>query len=155
MTQISRRSRPRQRGMALIEFALVLPVVLFILMGIIEMGWLVKNQLALANSVRDGARYAALGNTSTNVIARIKNGAAQLNPSVQSSQIMLLQTADTTGSNPTYSNWPSDSGTKNGVLVGNLVRIRVVYPHKTLTGFFPFLNNRSLDVSVTMLREAN
>ncbi len=141
--------------MALIEFALVLPVVLFILMGIIEMGWLIKNQLTLANAVRDGARYAALGNTSTNVIARVKNGAAQLNPSVQSSQIMLLQTADTTGSNPTYANWPSDSGTKNGVPVGNLIRVRVVYPHKTLTGFFPFLNNRSLDVAVTMLREAN
>lgn len=155
MIQITRRSRSKRQGMALVEFALVLPVILAILMGIIEMGWLIKNQLTLANAVRDGARYAALGNTSTNVIVRLKNGAAQLNPAIQDSQITLRQTADTTSSNAVYTAWPSDSGQKNGVPVGNLIRVRVVYPHKTLTGFLPFFNDRPLDVAVTMLREAN
>jgi len=36
-----------------------------------------------------------------------------------------------------------------------LIRITVAYPHRPLTGFFPFLNNRILTVTVSMAREAS
>ena len=48
----------RDDGQAMLEFALVLPIFLLILCGIIDFGWLFYNQLALNNICREGARYA-------------------------------------------------------------------------------------------------
>ncbi len=44
-----------EKGMAAIEFALVLPVLLLFLMGIIEYGWLFKTQIELNNAVSASA----------------------------------------------------------------------------------------------------
>ncbi len=58
-----RRTRRRLRGedgQAMLEFALVLPIFLLILCGILDFGWLYYNQLALNNICREGARYAVV-----------------------------------------------------------------------------------------------
>lgn len=58
-----RRARRRLRGedgQAMLEFALVLPIFLLILCGILDFGWLYYNQLALNNICREGARYAVV-----------------------------------------------------------------------------------------------
>ena len=49
-----------EKGQALVEFALVLPVLLVILCGIIDFGWLYYNQITLNNAAREGARYAVI-----------------------------------------------------------------------------------------------
>ncbi len=54
-----RKSR-REDGQAMVEFALILPVFLLILCGIIDFGWLFYNQLSLNNACREGARYAVV-----------------------------------------------------------------------------------------------
>lgn len=57
----------------MLEFALVLPIFLLILCGIIDFGWLFYNQLALNNICREGARYAVVNtdeNYSTDDILR-------------------------------------------------------------------------------------
>ncbi len=56
---ISKRKR-REDGQAMVEFALILPVFLLILCGIIDFGWLFYNQLSLNNACREGARYAVV-----------------------------------------------------------------------------------------------
>jgi Flp pilus assembly protein TadG len=45
-------------GATAVEFALVLPVLLLILFGIIEYGWLFTYQIVLTNAVSQGARAA-------------------------------------------------------------------------------------------------
>ena len=45
-----------ERGAALVELALVLPFLLLMLMGIVELGLLFYNQQVLTNSSREGAR---------------------------------------------------------------------------------------------------
>ena len=145
----------RRRGATVVEFALIVPILLALLMGIIEFAWMARAQLTVANAAREGIRFAALGNTSTNVRTRIINTATVLNPDVTTAQITLEQTSDRTTSNPTYYAWPADVGTKNGVAAGNLIRIRVAYPNRSLTGFFPFMNNRTITVEVSMAREAS
>ena len=50
----------RERGQALVEFALVLPILLVLLCGIVDFGWLYYNQITLNNAAREGARYAAV-----------------------------------------------------------------------------------------------
>jgi Flp pilus assembly protein TadG len=139
----------------IVEFALVLPVVLTILLAIIEAGWMFKNQLILANATRDGARYAALGNNSVAVRARIKSEAATLNPALTDANIILEQSTDKTSLTPFFTGWAADLDSKNSVAVGNIIRIRVAYAHRPLTVYFPFMKDRILNVAVTMLREAN
>ena len=54
------RKEKREDGQAMVEFALVLPIFLLILCGIIDFGWLFYNQLSLNNACREGARYAVV-----------------------------------------------------------------------------------------------
>jgi Flp pilus assembly protein TadG len=44
------------RGAAMVEFAIVLPLLLMLLFGIIEMGVLLYNQAMITNASREGAR---------------------------------------------------------------------------------------------------
>ena len=62
MTRRVRRRRP-ERGQALVEFVLILPVFLMILMGMLEFGSAYDHRTAMAYAVREGARVGAtLGN---------------------------------------------------------------------------------------------
>ena len=63
MTKLHFRSssRRRSRGQALVEFALVLPVLLILLMVLIEVARLFSAWLIVENSAREAARYAVTG----------------------------------------------------------------------------------------------
>jgi Flp pilus assembly protein TadG len=52
-------ARPDQRGLAMIEFALSVPVLLFLMLATGEIGRMLFQYNTLAKAVRDGARYAA------------------------------------------------------------------------------------------------
>ncbi|MBR6620689.1 MAG: pilus assembly protein [Clostridia bacterium] len=54
------KKQKREEGQAMVEFALILPIFLLILCGIIDFGWLFYNQLSLNNACREGARYAVV-----------------------------------------------------------------------------------------------
>lgn len=47
----------KKEGQALVEFAILLPVLLLLLLGIIEFGLLLFNQHVITNASREGARY--------------------------------------------------------------------------------------------------
>ncbi len=53
------RSRRRADGQGLVEFALILPVLMVIFMGILQMGFLLSGQIGLINSVREAARFGS------------------------------------------------------------------------------------------------
>ncbi len=53
--------RRARRGQALVEFALVLPILLSFLTGIVDVGFLYNHQLVLTNAAREGARLGSLG----------------------------------------------------------------------------------------------
>jgi Flp pilus assembly protein TadG len=50
----------RQKGQALVEFALVLPVLILILFGIMEFGYLLMTYNVLTGAAREGVRVAAV-----------------------------------------------------------------------------------------------
>jgi hypothetical protein len=54
------RTRPRTRGQALTEFALVFPILLLFLLGIIVLGLGVFYQQQLQNAAREAARFASI-----------------------------------------------------------------------------------------------
>ena len=49
------------RGQGLVEFALILPVLMLILLGIAEGAHVIQSYIAAQNAVRDAARYAVSG----------------------------------------------------------------------------------------------
>jgi len=59
-----RELRPKRRGQALVEFALVLPLFLMLLMGIIVLGMIVFYNQQLSNAAREAARFAAVHSAS-------------------------------------------------------------------------------------------
>jgi Flp pilus assembly protein TadG len=146
----SRRNRARRSGATIVEFALLVPVLLAILLGILESGWMVKNYLTLANATRDGARGAAVGQSTTATQTRIQNLAQPLSLVSPNGSIVYEYSTD---NGSTYVPWPADSNNKNSDPTGKLLRITTTTKHQPLTGFFGFLTNRQLRVSVTMRRE--
>ena len=51
----------RERGAAAVEFALVVPLLLLLLFGIVDFGFLLNRNTVLANAAREGVRAASLG----------------------------------------------------------------------------------------------
>ena len=49
-----------EKGQATVEFALVLPILLLILCGIMDFAWVFGNQLLAENASREAARYTAI-----------------------------------------------------------------------------------------------
>jgi hypothetical protein len=52
---------PPRRGQTLVEFSLVLPLLILLIFGIIEMARLMQAYITMQNSARAAARYAAIG----------------------------------------------------------------------------------------------
>ena len=48
------------RGAALVEFAIVLPVLIVLIMGIVEFGWIYNGFITITGAAREGARVAAI-----------------------------------------------------------------------------------------------
>jgi Flp pilus assembly protein TadG len=134
---------------------LVVPILLALLIGIMEFGWLVKNNMTLSSAAREGARSASVGKTSTEVRTRITRYANPINLNSSTGSMTLLQ-CDSTGQNCTA--WPADDTSvtpaRNGIRPPNTVRVVLTTQHQSLTRFIPFLNNRTITATVTMRREA-
>jgi hypothetical protein len=80
------RRRRDDRGAVVVEFALVLPVLVLFVFGIIEFGRAYNARIELTSAVREGARAVALGGDG---VAATKAGA----PGLSSSRITVAQTA--------------------------------------------------------------
>ena len=51
----------KERGVAAVEFALVLPILLAIVLGICDFGFFIYRDLQITHSARDAVRYLSLG----------------------------------------------------------------------------------------------
>jgi Flp pilus assembly protein TadG len=60
-----RVSLRNQRGQSVVEFALVLPALMLILLAIVQFGMVFKQYITLTDAVREGARKAAVARQRT------------------------------------------------------------------------------------------
>src|SRR5688572_12013556 len=58
----------RRRGSAIVEFAVVAPVLISLVLGIVEIGRVVMLAQVATNAAREGARYAVQGSAGTTTI---------------------------------------------------------------------------------------
>ena len=55
----SRLTDSRSRGIASLEFVIIMPVLLILLFGVMEYGWMMAKSGELVNAAREGARTGA------------------------------------------------------------------------------------------------
>ena len=67
---------PPDRGATAVEFALLLPVLLLLVFGLIDLGRALNAQITLTQAAREGARLAAL--SQANVVSRTQAAATGL-----------------------------------------------------------------------------
>lgn len=63
------RKRREERGAAAVEFALIMPIFLLLLFGIIDFGYMINRSSVINNAARDAVREASLGGNETQVRA--------------------------------------------------------------------------------------
>lgn len=67
-----------EKGQSLVEFALVIPLLLIILMAIFEFALMFNSYLVISNASREGARLASLGGSDFAVEERVKSVSGSL-----------------------------------------------------------------------------
>jgi Flp pilus assembly protein TadG len=82
MSVEAEREDVSDRGAVTVEFALILPILLILLVGIIEFGQAYNTQIALQGAAREGARALALGE---DVNAAVSSAAGDIPMSVSPS----------------------------------------------------------------------
>ncbi|MBT9155556.1 MAG: hypothetical protein DDT37_00523 [Firmicutes bacterium] len=72
--------RQSENGQALVELALVLPILLLVLMAIVDFGRVFHGHLAVTSASRQAVREASLGRTDAEIISAARSAAAPLAP---------------------------------------------------------------------------
>ncbi|MCS7045891.1 MAG: pilus assembly protein [Gemmataceae bacterium] len=109
MTLVHRAAHHRKRtrdGLAAVELAVVLPMLLIFIVGVWELGRMIEVQQLLCNAAREGARQASTGSKDVagvkDVVVRYlqQNGISN----VYSSDVLVLNLTDPGRSNPMTAN---------------------------------------------------
>lgn len=69
-----------EKGQAIVETALVLPLLLLLLCGIIEIGWVSYNKLTLSYCSREGARYGIVHAADADVVQQVIDRVFEVTP---------------------------------------------------------------------------
>jgi Flp pilus assembly protein TadG len=104
------QSRDRQRGQSLLEFALVMPLAVLLLIAVFDVGRAVYGTSAVGNASRMGGRTAVVNQTGTDIRQRAADQATALGitagvvacdasnvPTTSSGTCIQFKTADLTG----------------------------------------------------------
>jgi Flp pilus assembly protein TadG len=62
MALVRPRARERDEAQSLVEFALIVPMLLILIFGIIDFGMGLRAYISVAAATREGARYGSVGN---------------------------------------------------------------------------------------------
>lgn len=90
-----------ERGAVAVEFALLAPVLIMVLLGIMEFGRAYNVQTTLTNAAREGVRNMAINNSQDTARTAAKNAATQLNPTLTDGNITFSTASCTVGAQMT------------------------------------------------------
>ena len=146
MTRITPSCRPRrprlvrdERGQGVVEFALILPVLLLVLVGILEFGSIYSNVISMRQGVREAGRQGSVANFGS---ASAPCTPPQTSPPSDNMQKLICYTKSQVGVSSGVSVYVKFEN--NRYTVGNALIICAAYPLQSLTGLFqPFLGGRS------------
>lgn len=112
------RPHRSERGAALVETAMVLPLILTVAIGMAEVGFAMVSQMTGANAVRAGARVAAAGRDNSTVELATIRSVEQAMCSLDHGELLLIEVykADADGE-PVNANTLLNEYTPTGPLV--------------------------------------
>lgn len=90
-----------ERGAVAVEFALIFPVLVLLLVGIIEFGAMFNAQLLVQGAAREGAREMSLTGSVAQAQAAALDVAPGLSPALTSADVTVSATSCTNGSDVT------------------------------------------------------
>ena len=143
------RKRTRSdRAQSLVEFALIVPMLLILVFGIIDFGMGLRAYISVSSATREGARFATVGNapgtftsggagecngtTTTTTVGKVCGTISGLNLSnVQNVQVQVCDTA----SPPNCT-----AATTANMLSGNSVRVTASYQYHYITPVKALIN---------------
>ena len=67
-----------KKGQAMVEFALILPIFLLLLLGMVDLSRVISANFVLDNAARSAARIGVISNDDDDIIAAIDSGTATL-----------------------------------------------------------------------------
>ncbi|AXJ08255.1 TadE/TadG family type IV pilus assembly protein [Arthrobacter sp. PM3] len=94
-------SKTSERGAVAVEFALLAPVLVMLLLGITEFGRAYNAQVTLSAAAREGVRVMAIGNSPTAARTAAKNAATAMKPALTDTNISISPATCTTGAQVT------------------------------------------------------
>lgn len=121
-THVHRRSRTiRRRGQALVEFALVIPIFLLILVGLFDLGSAVFSYNSITNAAREGARLGIVNQSTDAIETRAK------------AQVAVAEVADPSVSTAFYQDQSLTPGTCASPAIGCMVEVTFVTTYRPIT----------------------
>ncbi len=102
--------RKTERGQALVEMALVLPILIMLIFGIVEFGRILNTYMTVTELSREGARKGAVGGTDSEIIATVQNNASAAGLKVSDLTVNIV---------------PTSVGKRDR---GTSVKVEVIYP---------------------------
>lgn len=91
----------KERGAAAVEFALLVPVLIMIILGIMEFGRAYNIQATLTNAARESARVMSINNSQTAARAAAQSATAQLKPALADGDVAFSAATCTVGAQMT------------------------------------------------------
>lgn len=90
-----------KKGQAMVEIAIIIPILIIILMTIFEFGRIFNTYLIMTHASREGARSAALGSNDTEISQTVNNSVSYLDASNLTISITPTKNSRTRGNNVT------------------------------------------------------
>jgi Flp pilus assembly protein TadG len=127
-----RRLRRSESGAELIEFALTLPLLLLVVLGIIEFGFVFQQYEVVTNAAREGARLASLSTYGSTAPKRISNATARVNQYLTAGGLSTASATVCVG--PANNDTVCDGSVSQTALPGGgpcvwTIRVKVEYSH--------------------------
>ena len=140
-------TRPRRSaddGVAAVEFALVMSVLLILVFGVIDFGSAYNRKITASQAAREGARLAALGNAVSAVKTRTETAASGMHLTDSNVHVCYRAAGDTSACTGDSASPVCSSGTGDAV-----VTVSQVYQFITPIATFAKLSRSSLTISAT------
>ena len=106
-------------GAVAVEFALLLPILIMLILGILEFGLAYNAQITVTNAAREGVRTMAIQNNTSAAKTAVQTVSSTLNPAITNTEITITVSNGTTACTG-----------------GSTATVAVQYPFHFLTGFF-------------------
>lgn len=142
----TKKHKPFENGQSLVEIALLMPVLLVLLLGAVDLGRAFYAYVAITNAAREGARYgASFPSQSSGIVSRVQKEVSNSGISISSGNISTACNVYTSGS---YTLGGSESC--SNASSGDYITVSINYTFNFMTSYLLGVGSTTLSNTATM-----